>query len=84
MKRGPFSSQSLARNIRPHPIGPPISFTVKLTFDPSHAAEALAAYDKANLYLAFRVRDQSPLANRGQQGSQYLFKSGDCVVFEKD
>ena len=55
---------------------------VRFAFDASHSAEALAACDNTHLYLFYRVRDASPLANRGQQGARYLFKSGDCVLFE--
>jgi len=55
---------------------------VAFAFDVSHSAEALAAYDDQNLYLFYRVQDESPLVNLGQQGVRYLFKSGDCVLFE--
>ena len=34
------------------------------------------------MYLYYEVADPSPLTNQGKQGMEYLFKSGDAVLFE--
>jgi hypothetical protein len=39
---------------------------------------ALAAYDAANLYVAYRVADDSPFTNAGKDWA-YMFKTGDLV-----
>ena len=40
--------------------------------------EAMAMYDEKNLYLAYRVADDSPFSNTGKDWA-YLFKTGDLV-----
>ena len=50
-------------------------------FDTRHSAEAVAAYDAENLYLCYRVRDDSPMLN-SYDDFKMAFKTGDSVVFE--
>ncbi|NOY81841.1 MAG: hypothetical protein GXP31_12670 [Kiritimatiellaeota bacterium] len=50
-------------------------------FDDRHRAEAAWTFDKDNLYICFRVADDTPMINNGKEATQ-LFKTGDAVVFE--
>lgn len=54
---------------------------VRWNFDLDHSAGATWAYDSRNLYLFFRVQDDTPMINSGSD-AQTLFKSGDAVEFE--
>ena len=51
---------------------------VQITVDAQRGADVLTSYDDANLYVAWEVRDDSPMVNRAQNW-QLAFRGGDCV-----
>jgi hypothetical protein len=50
-------------------------------YDLARGAEATWTYDDANLYVAFKVEDDTPMINSGEDVRQ-LFKFGDAAIFE--
>ena len=51
---------------------------VQIKVDAQRGAEVLAAWDNDNLYIAWEVRDDSPMVNKSQDWP-LAFRGGDCV-----
>jgi len=51
---------------------------VRIKVDKDRSAEILTAYDKTNLYVAWEVRDDSPMVNNAERW-ELAFKGGDAV-----
>jgi len=54
------------------------SDAVRIKVDRDRSAEVLTAYDRDNLYVAWEVRDNSPMVNKAERW-QLAFKGGDAV-----